>query len=140
MPSSAASNHEVKQQYINGHFCYAHKFGVLTNGIGIVRSIGFYNKDYLNSHPDIVVEKKAKSPDEDKSLADSKALLPTLRDFKYKHPEKNITDTKNFVKKMPLIQTVNDLRQSFPVIEFMIVPDKIVRFNSTIHIIVCTVL
>ncbi len=82
MPTSAAANHEVKQQYINGHFCYAYKFGILTNGLGIVRSIDFYNKDYLDSHPDIVVEKKAKSPDEDKSLADSKALLPTLNDFK----------------------------------------------------------
>ena len=71
MPSSAASNHEVKQQYINGHFCYAYKFGILTNGLGIVRSIDFYNKDYLDSHPDIVVEKKSKAPDEDKSLADS---------------------------------------------------------------------
>ena len=89
MPSSAASNHEVKQQYINGHFCYAYKFGVLTNGLGIVRSIDFYNKDYLDSHPDIVVEKKVKSPDEDKSLADSKALLPTLKDFKSKHPDIN---------------------------------------------------
>jgi len=29
-----------------------------------------------------MVEKKSKSPDEDKSLADSKALIPTLRDFK----------------------------------------------------------
>ena len=87
MPTSAASNHEVKQQYINGHFCYAYKFGILVNGLGIARSIDFYNKDYLNSHPDIVVEKKSKSPDEDKSLADSKALLPTLRDFKNKHPD-----------------------------------------------------
>ncbi len=86
MPSSAEANHEVKQQYINGHFCYAYKFGVLTNGLGIVRSIDFYNKDYLNSHPDITVEKKSKSPDEDKSLADSKALLPTLKDFSTKHP------------------------------------------------------
>ena len=49
----------------------------MTNGLGIVRSIDFYNRDYLASHPDIVVEKKSKSPDEDKSLADSKALLPT---------------------------------------------------------------
>lgn len=85
MPSSAAANHEVKQQYINGHFCYAYKFGILTNGLGIVRSIDFYNKAYLDSHPDIVIEKKSKSPDEDKSLADSKALLPTLKDFKSKH-------------------------------------------------------
>lgn len=79
-------NHEVKQQYLNGHFCYAYKFGILTNGLGIVRSIDFYNKDYLKSHPDIVVEKKSKSPDEDKSLADSKALLPTLKDFRHRHP------------------------------------------------------
>lgn len=87
MPTSAAANHEVKQQYINGHFCYAYKFGILTNGLGIARSIDFYNRDYLDSHPDIVVEKKSKSPDEDKSLADSKALLPTLKDFKKRHPD-----------------------------------------------------
>ena len=89
MPTSAAANHEVKQQYINGHFCYAYKFGILTNGLGIVRSIDFYNRDYLDSHPDIVVEKKSKSPDEDKSLADSKALLPTLKDFKKRHSDIN---------------------------------------------------
>ena len=83
MPTSASSNHEVKQQYINGHFCYAYKFGIITNGLGIVRSIDFYNKDYLTSHPDIVVEKKAKSPDKNKSLADSKALLPINRLLPY---------------------------------------------------------
>ena len=33
------------------------------------------------------MEKKSKSPDEDKSLADSKALLPTLNDFKIRHPD-----------------------------------------------------
>ena len=43
----------------------------------------------LDSHSDIVVEKKSKSPDEDKSLADSKALLPTLKDFKFRHPDVN---------------------------------------------------
>ena len=68
------------------HFCYAYKFGIVTNGLGIVRDISFYNKDFLNAHPDIVVEKKSDSPDEDKSLADSKALLPVLIDFFQKHP------------------------------------------------------
>lgn len=86
MPSSASANGEVKQQYINGHFCYAYKFGITTNGLGIVRSIDLYNKDFLDSHPDITVGKKLKSPDEDKSLADSKALIPTLRDFLMRHP------------------------------------------------------
>lgn len=86
MPSHAASNKAIQQMYINGHFCYAYKFGIITNGLGIVRDITFYNKDFLNAHPDIVVEKKSDSPDEDKSLADSKALLPVLIDFFQKHP------------------------------------------------------
>ena len=33
-----------------------------------------------------MIEKKSDSPDEDKSLADSKALLPVLIDFFQKHP------------------------------------------------------
>lgn len=86
MPSHAASNPAIQQMYINGHFCYAYKFGIVTNGLGIVRDITFYNKDFLAAHPDIVVEKKTDSPDEDKSLADSKALIPVLDDFFKKHP------------------------------------------------------
>lgn len=77
----AAANPAIQQMYINGHFCYAFKFGILTNGLGIVRDISFYNKDFLDAHPDIVVGKKSDSPDEDKSLADSKALIPVLKDF-----------------------------------------------------------
>ncbi len=86
MPSHAAANPAIQQMYINGHFCYAYKFGIITNGLGIVRDITFYNKDFLQAHPDIVVEKKSDSPDEDKSLADSKALIPVLKDFLQKHP------------------------------------------------------
>ena len=86
MPSHSSANPEIKQLYINGHFCYVYKFGLITNGLGIVRDITFYNKDFLASHPDIVVEKKSDSPDEDKSLSDSKALIPVLIDFFIKHP------------------------------------------------------
>ena len=31
MPSHAASNQAIQQMYINGHFCYAYKFGIITN-------------------------------------------------------------------------------------------------------------
>ncbi len=86
MPSHAAANPAIQQMYINGHFCYAYKFGIITNGLGIVRDISFYNKDFLEAHPDIIVGKKSDSPDEDKSLADSKALIPTFKDFFRKHP------------------------------------------------------
>lgn len=86
MPSHASANPEIKQLYINGHFCYVFKFGIVTNGLGIVRHISFYNKEFLTSHPDIVVEKKSSSPDEDKCIHDAKLLIPTLKDFFTKHP------------------------------------------------------
>ena len=53
MPSHASANPAIKQLYINGHFCYVYKFGMITNGLGIVRDITFYNKDFLDAHPDI---------------------------------------------------------------------------------------
>lgn len=59
MPTHAASNLAIQQMYINGHSCYAYKFGIITNGLGIVRDITFYNKDFLKNHPDIVVGKKS---------------------------------------------------------------------------------
>ncbi|MGF7060230.1 hypothetical protein HNR33_003920 [Brassicibacter mesophilus] len=86
MPSHAASNPQIKQLYINGHFCYVYKFGLITNGFGIPRNITFYNKDFFDAHPEILVEKKSDSPDEDKSVHDAKLLIPTLKDFFTKHP------------------------------------------------------
>jgi len=86
MPSHASANPEIKQLFVNGHFCYVFKFGIITNGLGIIRHISFYNKDFMDSHPDIIVEKKSDSPDEDKCAHDSKLLIPTLIDFFHKHP------------------------------------------------------
>ena len=94
MPSSAAANPEIKQLYINGHFCYVYKFGLVTNGLGIARHIAFYNKDFLAAHPEIVVEKKSDSPDEDKSVGDARLLVPTLKDFFNAHP---LIDPKAFL-------------------------------------------
>jgi len=86
MPSHASSNSDIKQQFINGHFCYAYKFGLITNGLGIIRDISFLNKDYISNHPEITIEKKSDSPNEDKTLHDSKALIPILKDFFATHP------------------------------------------------------
>ncbi len=51
MPSQAASCPDAKQQYINGHFCCADKFAILTNGLGIVRDIVFLDDDFKAAHP-----------------------------------------------------------------------------------------
>ena len=85
MPSHAAVNPEIKHLYINGHFCYAYKFGIITNGLGIIRHLAFYDKDFLDVH-DIKTHKKSDSPDEDKSVHDARLLIPTLVDFFKKHP------------------------------------------------------
>ena len=74
-----------QQLYINGNFCYVFKFGIVTNGLGIIRHISFYNKDFMTSHPDIVL-KRNPIPDEDKCVHDSKLLIPTLKDFFSRHP------------------------------------------------------
>lgn len=86
MPTHAHTNPEIKQQYINSHFCYAHKFGIVTNGLGIVRHVEFYDKDFFEAHPEIVLEKKSDSPDEDKSAHDTKLVIPTLQNFFKAHP------------------------------------------------------
>jgi hypothetical protein len=87
MPSQAASCHDAKQQYINGHFCYADKFALLTNGLGIVRHIAFLDDSFKAKHSEMIVSKKSDSPDEDKSIGDSSSLKPVLSDFFAVHPD-----------------------------------------------------
>ena len=87
MPSQAASCSDAKQQYINGHFCYADKFAILTNGLGIIRHITFLDNDLKAAHPLIIAEKKLDSPDEDKSIGDAASLKPVLSDFFSLHPD-----------------------------------------------------
>jgi hypothetical protein len=71
-----------------------YKFGIVTNGLGIIRHIAFYNKDFFDKHPEIIIEKKSDSPDEDKSVGDARLLVPTLVDFFKAHP---LSDPKTFL-------------------------------------------
>jgi hypothetical protein len=87
MPSSATANKDIKQLFINGHFCYVYKFAIITNGLGIVRNITFLDEDFKANHPEIEIDKKSDSPDEDKSISDSKALKPVLTDYFKLHPD-----------------------------------------------------
>jgi len=86
LPDHAYANPAVKQQYINGHFCYAQKAGILTNGLGIVRHISLFDEDFKAAHPEIPIDKRSDNPDADKEVGDAKALLPVLRDFRAAHP------------------------------------------------------
>ena len=85
MPESAAANPFVNQQYINGHFCYANKAGILANGLGIIRGISFFDDEFKRRHPE-VVSKKTDNPELDKDVGDSTSLRPVLSDFFKAHP------------------------------------------------------
>jgi len=85
LPDTSEAEPSVKQQYINGHFCYAHKAGILTNGLGIVRDIVLFDDDFKAKHPD-VVSKKTDNPLVDKEISDSVSLNPVLSDFFNTHP------------------------------------------------------
>ena len=85
MPSCSVADDSVKQMHINGHFCYAHKFGIVANGLGIVRHIAFFDDAFKNKHPELIIEKKSDSPDEDKTIGDSSSLQPVLNDFYSRH-------------------------------------------------------
>jgi len=85
LPDTSAANPFVKQQYINGHYCYAHKAGILTNGLGIIRGISFFDDDFRRRHPEIVVQ-KSDNPELDKEIGDSVSLKPVLTDFFMAHP------------------------------------------------------
>lgn len=86
LPDVAASNNDAKQQYINGHFCYALKAGIITNGLGIIRDISVFDENFKTKHKDIVTQ-KSDDPDADKEIADSKSLKPVLSDFYSKHED-----------------------------------------------------
>jgi len=85
MPSESKTNPDARQQYINGHFCYAAKVGILTNGLGIPRHIAFFDEQFKRNHPETDL-KKTDNPDSDKEISDSKSLRPILSDFKKLHP------------------------------------------------------
>ena len=85
MPETAEANPFVKQQYINGYFCYANKVGILSNGLGIIRGIYFFDEIFKRKHPEIVSQ-KTDNPDLDKEIGDSTSLKPVLSDFFEAHP------------------------------------------------------
>jgi hypothetical protein len=86
MPDIAASNAAVKKQYINGHFCYAYRAAVVTNGLGIMRRLELLDDDFRARHPELPREKRSKSPEIDKEIGDSTSLKPVLLDFRAAHP------------------------------------------------------
>lgn len=86
LPSESKTNPEIRQQYINGHFCYAAKAAIVTNGLGIARHISVFDRNFRVKHPE-TVKKRTDNPDTDKEIGDCAALRPVLSDFFAAHKE-----------------------------------------------------
>ena len=85
MPKNAEANPFAEQQYINGHFCYAFKAGILANGLGIIRDISLFDDEFKYKHPE-AVSQKTDNPALDKVIGDSTSLKPVLNEFFSAHP------------------------------------------------------
>lgn len=85
MPDFSKTNPDLHLQYINGHYAYALKLGIITNGLGVPRFIKFFDNDFKKKHPQIV-SKKSYNHNLDKEISDAKSLIPVLSDFFELHP------------------------------------------------------
>lgn len=74
---------EPKEKKVRTFKVGTHKKSVIALWAVLIASVSF---GVYKNHPDIIVEKKSDSPDEDKCVHDSKLLIPTLKDFFSKHP------------------------------------------------------
>jgi len=74
MPKEAYANPDIKLSYINGHYCYSLKAALVTNGLGIIRHIDFFED------PSIRIS-EANSSSEHKDEYDAKSLIPVLKNF-----------------------------------------------------------
>jgi hypothetical protein len=80
MPKESSINPDAKLSYINGHYCYSIKTAFVTNALGIIRHIDFYQDDSCDIS-------KSSSPSEAKDEYDAKSLIPVLKNFFSLHPD-----------------------------------------------------
>src|SRR3712207_4970278 len=77
MPKFAQANSNIKLDFVNGHFGYFYKFGLLTNGWGIPLNIKFLDEDFYKS----LDEKNFITPEEQKYFYDNASLKPVIIPF-----------------------------------------------------------
>src|SRR3712207_2616864 len=77
MPKFAQANSNIKLDFVNGHFGYFYKFGLLTNGWGIPLNIKFLDEDFYKS----LDGKNFITPEEQKYFYDNASLKPVIIPF-----------------------------------------------------------
>lgn len=75
MPKKSSANSDIKLTYLNGHFGFYLKSNIVTNGLGVVRHIDFYDEDMDFST----------SPTDAKDKYDATTLIPVLENYYARH-------------------------------------------------------
>lgn len=76
MPKHSYANPNIRLDFVNGHFGYFYKFGILTNGLGIPLNIKFFEKDFYKS-----IKNNFNTPEEQKYFYDNASLKPVIVPF-----------------------------------------------------------
>lgn len=76
MPKYAEANHNIRLDFVNGHFGYFYKFGMITNGWGIPLHIHFFDEKFYSS-----VKSEFDTPEDQKYEFDNASLRPVLLPF-----------------------------------------------------------
>lgn len=76
MPKFSEANPNIKLDFVNGHFGYFYKFGILTNGLGIPLGINFFDKNFYSS-----VKQEFETPEEQKYAYDNASLKSVVKPF-----------------------------------------------------------
>lgn len=76
-PKYAYANPEIHLSYLNSHFGFFVKSNIVTDGLGIIRHIDFYDEEMDFSL----------NPNSAKDKYDSKTLIPVLENYFSLHPE-----------------------------------------------------
>ena len=76
MPKFAHANPEIRLDFVNGHFGYFYKFGLITNGLGIPLYLKFFDKDFYAP-----IDKDFETPEDQKYCYDNASLKPVIKPF-----------------------------------------------------------
>jgi hypothetical protein len=76
MPKFANANNSIKLDFVNGHFGYFYKFGLITNGWGIPLNLKFFDEEFYKP-----IDKEFQTPEEQKYCYDNASLKPVIKPF-----------------------------------------------------------
>lgn len=76
LPKQSSTNPEIKLDYVNGHYGYFYKFGILSNGLGLPLKLHFFDDNFYQSLDD-----KFESFEDQKYSFDNASLKPVLSSF-----------------------------------------------------------